>query len=103
MLKYLLSINLLSEQQWSDFNDEQIYNRERIQFSAFISNMRSCMAVLINSDKVTSLLGKIDGLSYVTPWVRLYFLERSCINCISDIYVMHLISALLAVMLNKVY
>ncbi len=42
------------------------YNRERIKFSAFISNMRSFMAALFNSCTVTSLLGKIDGLSYVT-------------------------------------
>ncbi len=43
-----------------------IDNRERPKFSTFISNMPSFMAVLFNSGKVTSLLGKIDGFSYVS-------------------------------------
>ncbi len=94
----------LSEQQYeSGFTRLRmsIYNRERIKFSTFISSMRSFMTAY--SGKVTSLLGQTDGLSYATPWVRLYFLEPSCINCISGIYVIHLICALMAVMLNKVY
>ncbi len=95
----------LSEQEYeSGFTRLRwAYTTERIQFSAFISNMRLFMAVLFNSGTVTSLLGKIDGLSYVNPWLRLYFLEPSCINCISGIYVIHPICALMAVMLNKVY
>ncbi len=84
-------------------NMMSIYNRERIKFSPFISNMRSFMAVLFNSCIVTFLLGKSDGLAYVTPWVRLHFLEQSCINCISGIYVIHPICAIMAVMLNNVY
>ncbi len=44
-------------------NDEQIYNRERINFSDFISNMCSFMAVF-NSGKVTSLLGE-DLMDYL--------------------------------------
>ncbi len=71
------------------------YNSERIQFSTFISTMPSFMAAYdFHSGKVTSLLGKSD----VTPWVRLYFLEP---NCISGIYLIHPICALMAVMLNK--
>ncbi len=46
-----------------------IDNREGIQFSAFISNMPSFMAVLLNSGKVTSLLGE-DLMDYVTPTSR---------------------------------
>ncbi len=60
----------LSEQQYeSGFTRlmMSIYNRERIQSTVFFSNMRSFMAVLFNSCTVTSLLGKIDGLTYVTP------------------------------------
>ncbi len=82
----------LSEQEYeSGFTRlmMSIYNRERIKFSAFISNMHSFMAVLFNSCTVMSLLGKVDGLSFVTLCVRLYFLESSCINCISGIYVIH--------------
>ncbi len=45
-----------------------IYNRERIQFSAFISNMPSFMAVLFNSGKVTSLLG--EDLTQCFTWLR---------------------------------
>ncbi len=88
---------------WNQLHETKmsIYNRERIQFSAFISPMPSFMAVLFNLGKVTSLLGKSDGLSYVTPWVCLYFLEPSCINCISGIYLIHPICALIAVMLKK--
>ncbi len=94
----------LSEQQYeSGFTRlmMSIYNRERIQFSAFNALIHDC--IWFNSGKVTSLLRKSDGLSYVTPLVRLYFLEPSCINCISGIYVIHPICALMAVMLNKVY
>ncbi len=43
-----------------------IDNKERLKFSTFISNMRLFMAVLFNSGKLTSLLGKSDGLSYVS-------------------------------------
>ncbi len=79
------------------------YNRERIQFSASIYNIPSFIAVLFKLCTVMSFLGKIDGLSYVTSCVCLYFLVPSCINCISGIYVIHPICALMTVMLNKVY
>ncbi len=81
-----------------------IDNKERLKFSTFISNMRSFMAAydLIQANKYI-LLGKSDGLSYVTPWVHLCFLEPSCISCIAGIYLIHPICALMAVMLNKVY
>ncbi len=52
------------------------------------------MAVIFNSCTVTSLLGQTEGLSQTEVLkVRLFFLEPSCINCISGIYVIHPICA----------
>ncbi len=76
-------------------NDEQIYNREELN-SAFISNMCSFIAVLINSCKVTSLLGQDSVSSSLFLRAKLHKLHIS-------IYLMHIICALMAVMLNKVY
>ncbi len=151
MLEHFLNINHWvnsNMKRLHETNDEQIYNTERIKFSAFIYNMRSFMAVLFNfnSCEVISLLGEdlmdyiqlcdseftrltmsidnreriqfsafisnmcsfmaayyfikakyvfigtgLDGLFYMTLWVSLYFLEPSCINasnlCINGCYV----------------
>ncbi len=81
-LCYLIQakLRLYWERTWwiilrdSDFTrlTMSIDNREILKFSTFNALIHGC--IWFNSGKVTSLLGKSDGLSYVTRWVRLYFL-----------------------------